>query len=122
MVLTEHNENKNQNNGYLTTWGAGEKLVSMCLSSTESLHNQIVEHLLEPYQFKAVDDYLTPSQSDTKIDLDNSSDEAATILKGRAEHRAQREINDPVLREIFSNQAGAPQFYNLSTSSSEESK
>lgn len=115
-------EKKKQKNGYLTAWGLGEKLVSMCLSSTESLHNQIVQHLLEPNQFIVVDDYLTPSQSDTKIDLDNASDEAAAILKGRAEHKAQRVINEPVVKEIFSNQTCKPKFYNLTTSSPEENK
>ena len=112
-------EKKKQKNGYLTAWGVGEKLVSMCLSSTESLHNQIVKHLLEPHQFIEVDDFLTPSQSDTKIELDNSSDEAATILKGRAEHKAQRVINEPVLKDIFSNLAAAAKFFNMPESISE---
>lgn len=106
-------ESTKPKNGYLSAWGFGEKLVSMCLSSTESLHNQIVSHLLDIDHFLEVDDPLTPSQAETKLELDNPSDIAAGILMGRGEHKAQYVISMPFSKDLFSRVAPAPEFYNI---------
>jgi patatin-like phospholipase/acyl hydrolase len=95
--------------GYLA-WGAGRDLIDLTLSANEGLHNQIGSHLIQTDRFLELDDKQTPDQSNV-LALDNASDEAASILRGRGSMRAQAAMNNPVYEQIINHQAGIPTFY-----------
>lgn len=86
--------------GYLTGWGTGRKLIEMTLSANEEMQNKMVEHLLGE-RFTLIDEELTPDQS-RSITLDNSSDRAAQMLRGRGKERGQRAVANPTVQGFFS--------------------
>lgn len=85
--------------GYLTGWGTGRKLIEMTLSANEEMQNKMVEHLLDN-RFTLIDEELTPDQSKS-ITLDNASDRAAQMLRGRGKERGQKAVANPIVRDFF---------------------
>ncbi|WP_036591789.1 CBASS cGAMP-activated phospholipase [Oceanospirillum maris] len=93
------------------SWGIGKDLISMSMSSTESLHNQITGHLLPETQRILIDSANTPDNSKIGLELDNASDKAADVLKAQAQKDAQYKINDQLLKAAFTHVAPTPSFY-----------
>jgi patatin-like phospholipase/acyl hydrolase len=89
--------------GYLTGWGVGRKLIEMTLSANEEMQNKMVEHLLDD-QCSFIDEELTPDQSKT-ITLDNASDHAAQMLRGRGKERGQKALGQPNVMDFFNHKA-----------------
>ncbi|MCW8929637.1 MAG: CBASS cGAMP-activated phospholipase [Gammaproteobacteria bacterium] len=89
--------------GYLTGWGVGRKLIEMTLSANEEMQNKMVEHLLGN-QCSFLDEELTPDQSKS-ITLDNASDNAAQMLRGRGKERGQNALGQPNVMEFFNHKA-----------------
>jgi len=89
--------------GYLTGWGVGRKLIEMTLSANEEMQNKMVEHLLGD-QCAFIDEELTPDQSKS-ITLDNASDSAAQMLRGRGKERGQKAIGQANIMDFFNHNA-----------------
>ena len=89
--------------GYLTGWGVGRKLIEMTLSANEEMQNKMVEHLLDS-QFSFIDEELTPDHNKS-ITLDNGSDNAAQMLRGRGKERGQNALGDKNVMEFFNHKA-----------------
>jgi patatin-like phospholipase/acyl hydrolase len=91
-------------------WNKGRDLIDLTLSANEGLHNQIVRHLISDDHLLEIDDKQTPDQSKL-LELDNSSDVAASTLKGRAKDRAQKIISNSTFQKFSNHQASTPTFY-----------
>ncbi|WP_018275151.1 CBASS cGAMP-activated phospholipase [Teredinibacter turnerae] len=89
--------------GYLTGWGVGRKLIEMTLSANEEMQNKMVEHLLGDH-CSFIDEELTPDQSKS-ITLDNASDNAAQMLRGRGKERGQKAIGQANIMDFFNHHA-----------------
>ncbi len=102
--------NKKLNAGYVGGWSMGKALVELTLSANEGLHNQILRHLLSEDSLLEIDDSATSEQS-KNLDLDNASDVAASVLKGRAKERAKKTISEPIFKNFIKHQAPKPTFF-----------
>ncbi|HBS27803.1 MAG TPA: hypothetical protein DD827_11895 [Gammaproteobacteria bacterium] len=91
-------------------WNKGRDLIDLTLSANEGLHNQIVKHLIPEDNLLEVDDKQTPDQSKL-LELDNSSDAAASTLRGRGKDRAQKIISQPTFQKFSNHRASIPTFY-----------
>lgn len=105
------NTNSKGRHGYVNTWDKGKKIVAMSLSSTESLHNQIVKHLLDDSHVAFLDDPLTPDQATADLRLDNASDEAAKILTAQAENQAKYFSGTPFFKDLIKHEAPQATLY-----------
>lgn len=95
--------------GYLTGWGLGRRLIDMTLSANEGMHNFMVKHLLAD-RFILLDEPLTPDQSKS-ITLDNASNNAAQMLKGRGAEMGQQAIGRRDVRSFFEHEIQPQKFH-----------
>ncbi len=96
--------------GYVSGFGGGKKLIDLILSSTEKLHNDITKQLLGDVQFQFVSPLNANDQAKV-ITLDNASDQAASMLKGRGNQSAQNIWGNIVQRDFFGHEASEVNFY-----------
>lgn len=109
---SEHtaDQSKKRDAGYWKMWGTGSNLIELTLSANETLHNQITSHLLDKEQMLFIDE-KPGSDQEACLALDNASNVAADVLKGRGEDSAQYAINNSIYKEIILNKAPPPHFF-----------
>ena len=100
-----------KNGGYWSRWGLGSKLIEVCLSATEGLHNYLATHLLaENSEHLEID--MSPSRDQCSVlELDNASDEAAKTLISSGKISAQKYCSDPIFEKIIAQKASEPTFF-----------
>jgi len=94
------------NKGYLNEWSNGQDLLSLMMDVSEYWQVTMASHYLED-RLTHIDD---PNVHE--IDLADSSEESATLLKRYGADRAQSSLGDIKVKSFFSHQAPEPQFYN----------
>lgn len=95
--------------GYLTGWSIGRKILELTLSCNEGMQNFMVEQLLQE-RFISYDEVNTPDQSNS-ITLDNASDKAAQMLRGRGDDSAQNASGHSDFMALFNHTPDPIIFY-----------
>jgi patatin-like phospholipase/acyl hydrolase len=108
-TTTDHKGSKN--GGYLFRWGFGRKLIEVCLSSTEGLHNFLAAHLLAKKSEHLIIDNEPSRDQCSILELDNASDEAAKTLISSGKNSAQEYCSDPIFEKIIAQKASEPTFF-----------
>jgi patatin-like phospholipase/acyl hydrolase len=108
---TTTNHKGAKDGGYLSRWGVGSKLIEICLSATEGLHNYLATHLLDANsEHLAID--MSPSRDQCSVlELDNASDEAAKTLISCGKVSAQEYCCNPIYEKIIAQKASEPTFF-----------
>jgi len=97
--------------GYIKRWGGGRKLIEVCLSATEGLHNYVAAHLMND-KAESVTIDMSPSRDQCSVlELDNASEEAAKTLISSGKASAQEYCNNTILEKIFAQKASKPKFF-----------
>lgn len=97
--ITLNSDRNKKRWGYLKAWGFGSTLIELTMSANSTMHNHIAKHMLKD-RLLTLDDPNTKNQS-TSLTLDNSSDEAAAMLRGKAYEKVKSEINSKQLKDFF---------------------
>ncbi len=105
---TRMDPNSDGSKGYINGWNQGQDLLSLMMDVSEYWQVTMASHYLED-RLVYIDD-----QNVHAIDLADSSETSANLLKRYAVDRAQSILGDSNQREFFVHQAREPQFYNLS--------
>lgn len=88
-------------------------VVDLTLSSSESLHNFWIKHILPKEQVLFIDRALTNDQADY-IALDNASEKALETLIAQGKATASFYSNNEILTGILEHKASTPIFYEFS--------
>jgi len=108
---TTTNHKGAKNGGYILRWGFGRKLIEVCLSATEGLHNYLATHLLAANSEHLEID-MSPSQDQCSVlELDNASDEATKTLISCGKISAQEYCCNPIFEKIIAQKANQPTFF-----------
>lgn len=108
---TTTNHKGAKDGGYLRRWGFGSKLIEVCLSATEGLHNYLATHLLAANSEHLEID-MSPSRDQCSVlELDNASDEAAKTLISCGKISAQEYCCNPIFEKIIAQKASEPTFF-----------
>lgn len=103
---TRMSPNSDGSKGYINGWNKGQDLLSLMMDVSEYWQVTMASHYLED-RLVHIDDSNVHA-----IDLADSSDKSANLLKRYAVDRAQSIWGDKKQREFFSHIAQTPQFYN----------
>lgn len=95
----------NGDEGYLKGWQWGKGLISLMMDVSEYWHTTITSHYLEN-RFVELDD-----RDIHKIELSDSSEITATLLKAHAATKAQAVWGTPDIKAFFAHEAPKPTFY-----------
>lgn len=85
-------------------------VVDLTLSSSESLHNFWIKHILPKEQFLFIDRALTNDQADY-IALDNAGKKALETLIAQGKATACSHSNDEILSHMLEHKAASPTFF-----------
>lgn len=108
---TTANHKGSKSGGYFSRWGFGSKLIEVCLSSTEGLHNYLATHLLAA-NTEHLEIDMNPSRDQCSVlELDNASDEAAKTLISCGKISAQEYCANPIFEKIIKQKATRPTFF-----------
>lgn len=97
--------NANGDEGYYKGWGFGERLISLMMDVSEYWHTTITSHYLEN-RFVELDD-----RDIHKIELSDSSEKTAILLKTHAATKAQAVWGNSEVKAFFAHEAPKPTFY-----------